>query len=69
MGQQPKQQVDLVLNELVAIKRLLICGLLRSGASQNDVAKALGISQATISRMFVTNGLDSSKKSAPRPEQ
>ncbi|GIW52807.1 MAG: hypothetical protein KatS3mg081_2162 [Gemmatimonadales bacterium] len=41
-----------VLRELEEIKRLLIFALLRNGASQAEVAKALGVSQPSISRMF-----------------
>jgi predicted XRE-type DNA-binding protein len=41
-----------VLRELQEIKRLLILGLLRTGASQKHVAKALGVNQSSISRMF-----------------
>jgi predicted XRE-type DNA-binding protein len=44
------QALELV--ELIAIKRLLIFGLLRSGASQRDVATALGVDQSFISRLF-----------------
>src|SRR5258706_1862204 len=41
-----------VLRELEDIKRLLMLALLRDGVSQGDIAKALGVSQPTISRMF-----------------
>lgn len=41
-----------VLRELGDIKRLLILALLREGASQAEIAKALGVSQPSISRMF-----------------
>lgn len=41
-----------VLRELENIKRLLILALLRQGVPQADVAKALGVSQPSISRMF-----------------
>jgi predicted transcriptional regulator len=40
------------LAELVAIKRLLIVALLKLGANQTDVAKALGVGQSRVSRMF-----------------
>jgi transcriptional regulator with XRE-family HTH domain len=40
------------LIELITIKRLLIFALLRSGASQRDVAAALGVDQSFISRLF-----------------
>ncbi len=41
-----------VLKELEDIKKLLMLALLRDGVSQGDLAKALGVSQPTISRMF-----------------
>ena len=41
-----------VLRELEDIKRLLILALLRNGVPQTTIAKALGVSQPSISRMF-----------------
>ena len=41
-----------VLRELEDIKRLLVLSLLRSGASQAEVARALGVNQSSVSRMF-----------------
>lgn len=41
-----------VLRELEDIKRLLMLALFREGASQAEIAKALGVSQPSISRMF-----------------
>jgi predicted XRE-type DNA-binding protein len=41
-----------VLRELEDIKRLLLLALLRTGVSQADIAKALSVSQPSISRMF-----------------
>jgi predicted transcriptional regulator len=40
------------LAELVSIKRLLVFSLLKSGASQSEVAVALGMDQSGVSRMF-----------------
>ena len=40
------------LKELQDIKRLLVLGLVRSGVSQEHVAKALGVNQSSISRML-----------------
>lgn len=53
---------DPVLIELVAIKRLLAYAIMRSGAKQDDIAAALGVGQATVSRMF-KDGM--SKQSKP----
>jgi DNA-binding NarL/FixJ family response regulator len=38
--------------ELRDIKALLVLLLLKSGASQTEIASALGITQATVSRQF-----------------
>jgi predicted transcriptional regulator len=57
--------IDGLLKELVAIKRLMAFDLLRSGATQAEIAKALGTSQSQISEMF-TKGARSSKKSRKR---
>ncbi len=43
---------DPVLRELIAIKQLLIVALLRDGVQQSHIARALGVSDATISRLF-----------------
>jgi hypothetical protein len=54
---------SLELEELIAIKRLLIFGLLKFGATQKEVAAALGVTQSTVSKMF-PGGLPKSPKSA-----
>jgi predicted transcriptional regulator len=41
-----------LIRELQDIKRLLIMVLVRSGASQGDVAMALNVNQSSVSRMF-----------------
>ena len=46
------QTDDPVLAELATIKRLMVFALLRSEASQEDVATPLGLSQSQVSRMF-----------------
>lgn len=43
---------DPTLKELDAIKRLLILFLIKSGASQGEIAMALHTDQANVSRMF-----------------
>lgn len=43
---------DPILAELISIKRLLAFSLLRSGANQTDLARALGLDQSQVSRMF-----------------
>jgi predicted XRE-type DNA-binding protein len=47
-----KEPVDSTLAELIAIKRLLVFALLRSGANQKQIATALGVDQSHVSRMF-----------------
>ena len=44
--------------ELDAIKRLLILALFRAGASANEVATAMGVSPATVSRLMPKRQLD-----------
>jgi hypothetical protein len=41
-----------ILDELIAIKRLLIFALIKGGATQSQIAVALGTSQSSISKMF-----------------
>lgn len=45
-------ETSAMLEELVAIKRLLILALLRDGLTQAEVGAAIGVSQSAISRMF-----------------
>lgn len=55
-----------VLKELEHIKRLLMLALLRDGVSQGDIAKALGVNQSTISRMFPVKTGATAKRKATR---
>jgi predicted XRE-type DNA-binding protein len=41
-----------LLDVLEQIKRLMILSLSRDGASQSEIAKALGVNQSSISRLF-----------------
>jgi Trp operon repressor len=43
---------DDLASELMDIKRLLVLLLLKAGATQTELAKALNIGQATISRQY-----------------
>jgi predicted transcriptional regulator len=52
MAKSKVGQIDPVLAELIAIKRLMVFSLLKSGASQKQIAAALGIDQSQVSRMF-----------------
>ena len=47
-----KVSTDPLVMELVAIKKLLIFALLRSGASQAQIGMALDMDQSQVSRMF-----------------
>ncbi|HEV2111385.1 MAG TPA: helix-turn-helix domain-containing protein [Gammaproteobacteria bacterium] len=49
-----------LLKELQDIKRILVVALIKSGASQGEVATALNVNQSSISRMFPSK--DKSKK-------
>jgi hypothetical protein len=44
--------VDTIAQELAAIKRLMVFTLLWQGATQDQVASALGIDRSQVSRMF-----------------
>lgn len=52
MAKSKTKGVDPLLAELIAIKRLMIFWLLKSGVNQKQVATALGMDQSQISRMF-----------------
>lgn len=59
-----EKTADPVLSELTAIKRLLAFALIRSGASQADVGKALGVAQSTVSKMWGSSDGEKPRKSA-----
>jgi len=46
------KEIHQIGQELSAIKRLMVLSLLREGATQNEVATALGVSQGSVSKMF-----------------
>ena len=52
MVKQNETARDPIVSELSEIKRLLVFALARSGASQDEIAEALGVSQSSVSRMF-----------------
>ena len=49
---QDDAQTGLASGELRDIKALLVLLLMKTGASQTEIAKALGTTQATVSRQF-----------------
>lgn len=57
---------DKSLNELLTvakdIKRLLIILLIKNGATQAEVAKALGVTQGTVSKLFSVTGSGATRK-------
>jgi predicted XRE-type DNA-binding protein len=55
-------KLDKLLESVDQIKRLLILALLRSGASQGEVAKGLGVNQSSISRLFAEGSDKKTKK-------
>ena len=44
--------LETIEKELVMIRKLLIFALHRTGASQQEIAVALGVNQSSVSRMF-----------------
>ena len=63
----PVSTDDAIFNELVAIKKLFAFSLLQQpGVTQTDIANALGISQAQVSRMFAKPGAKSSTDAKDR---
>jgi hypothetical protein len=61
MSNGKKVVIDPVVAQLETIKRLLVLQLMREGATQGDVAIALRIDRADVSRMMPTTKLSSSK--------
>jgi predicted transcriptional regulator len=46
-----KQNEDLIVEELNAIKRLIILQLITSGVQATDIAAALGVHKSSVSRL------------------
>ena len=57
------RSVDPAIAELAAMKRLLNLGLLGWGATQKQIADAMGVHQSQVRRMF-PNGLDLATRGA-----
>jgi DNA-binding transcriptional regulator LsrR (DeoR family) len=49
------------LNELIAIKKLLVLALVNSGMTQNQIAAALGVDRTGVGRLFPKGTLASFK--------
>ena len=52
MAKANSTQTDPALDELTAIKHLMVFALRKSGVTQDDIAVVLGISQPQVSRTF-----------------
>lgn len=52
MDKEENSGFSTLVAELQDIKKLLILGLMRNGASQGQIADALNMNQSSISRMF-----------------
>lgn len=63
MATNKHKQTDPVLSELVAIKQLLVIALLRGGMQQSQIASAIGVANATLSRAFPKGLIKSLKNS------
>ena len=59
------KETDELAAEVRAVKKLLILQLLRSGATQSQIAAILGVSDATMSRMLPKGTAKSAKAAAP----
>jgi DNA-binding NarL/FixJ family response regulator len=57
-----------VVEELRSVKMLLILQALATGCQQKHIAAALGVSEATLSRMFPKGFAKEIAKIADRPE-
>jgi predicted transcriptional regulator len=59
-GKEPVSKTEEHLGEIAEtlsqIRRLMVYSLIRNGASQDQVAVAIGVSQKTISRMMAKKG-------------
>lgn len=60
MGQSMENNsLKAILDELEALKKLMVLNMLEKGYSQSQIALTLGVGQATVSRMFPAGVLKS----------
>jgi len=62
---EKSQSLNDVVAELAGIKRLLAFKFLKEGMSQEDVARALGMSQSSVSRMFPSGNGKRARSTVP----
>ena len=65
MAKKPADPEAAHLAEFIAIKRLLVFALIRDGATQEEIAAALGVAQSTVSGM-VSEALKKQKAKAKK---
>lgn len=65
MAKSKSRPADPVVAELLAIKQLLILGLMRDGVTQRQVAAALGLHESQLSRTL-PKGLGAGLKNGRR---
>lgn len=58
----PLESLEPKLAELIAIKKLLIFALIKSGTRQDQIAAVLDTSQSTVSKFFGKGAFDDNKK-------
>ena len=66
MAKKTQDDVDPIQKELSDIKRLMVLALLHDCVPQKTIATALGVSEATMSRMFpkgISSSLNAARKS------
>lgn len=60
-----EKQAKEIIEQLDALKKLLVLNLIEKGFTQSQIALTLGVGQATVSRMFPSGVF---KKTKPKSE-
>jgi predicted XRE-type DNA-binding protein len=58
----PFESLEPKLAELIAIKKLLVFALIKSGTSQEQIAAVLNTSQSSVSKLFGKGAFDDKKR-------
>jgi predicted transcriptional regulator len=58
----PSESLEPKLAELIAIKKLIVFALIRSGAHQDQIAAVLATSQSSVSKLFGKGAFNDMKK-------
>jgi len=61
-----EEVLERIATDIEMVKRLLVAALMRDGMSQETVARALGVNQSSVSRMFSADATIKRSRALPK---